>query len=131
MSQLTAKSPMSQLRGSSGMGLPLVSSLGHCTCMRNLGDHCHEAMRRFRCMNLSGQNGMEGSITAVDCKRGVIILFDDGAVQCNSRKYAFRPGVGKDLGVQLPVCAGRCVAANRASRSRRVPTNSEFARKKM
>src|SRR5271157_303063 len=57
---------------------------------------------------------MEGSILAVERNRGVIVLLDLGAIDCDSSKQAFGTRVAQGLRVHLPVGACRSMPPNRA-----------------
>src|SRR3954447_23179603 len=62
-------------------------------------------------VNFAGEGGAKRAVAPVNGAGGVLILFNDGAVQCDTGEYALGARVGEDLGIHLPVSAGRGVAA--------------------
>ena len=72
-----------------------------------------KAFRNGRRGYASTEDGLLIDVLAVDGDGGIVILLHDGALERGAGEGTLGARVGEDLGVSLPVGAGRGVATHR------------------
>jgi hypothetical protein len=58
---------------------------------------------RLRRLNRAGQNSFEIDLATVKFARGVLVLFDHGAIKTYAGKQTARARVCEDFGAKLPI----------------------------
>src|SRR5437868_6948046 len=119
-------------KSASGEALPRalfqVLFLGFANCVAQAVD---KVLGNGWSCDFSFQDGAEGKVLSVDGLVGVIIGFDNRALESQSGKGALGTRVSEDLSVKLPIGTGRGVPANWASGCGGFATDLEFIREQM